>query len=488
MRAPASMATLSQPALLLAAGRAVGCAAAFAVPLVLARVLTQAEFGSYKQAFLIFGTLFGLAQLGMAESLYYFIPRSSRDAGRLIANSLVALAVAGLGCLALLVAFGARIARWLSNPELTELMVPLGLLVTLMLVSALLEIVMVSRKQHRAAALAYAGSDIVRTLCLIVSAVAFGTVYGIVIGAVLLAALRVGAMLVWLWREFGSELRLDIAVGVQQLAYALPFALAVGIEVVQINYHQYVVASHFDAAIFAIYAVGCTQIPVVDLITSSVGNVMMVRMAEDTSAGQRHAALSLWHQSVSQLALLIFPLVVFLLVAAREIILTLYTAAYVASVPIFMLWSLVLLPSVFAIDSVLRVHAQTRFLLWMNVVRLTLVAVSIGWFLSVFGLYGAVLVTLVSTVLVRGAGIVRMARLLGVSVSEVLPWSRLAGIALVAIVAAAPAYWVTREIVLAPFAALLASAAVYGTAYLVLCSAGFLLYRTEEICVALPES
>ena len=45
-----------------------------------------------------------------------------------------------------------------------------------------------------------------------------------------------------LWREFGRDFRIDLALLRQQLAYALPFALAVGIEVVLINYHQYVVA------------------------------------------------------------------------------------------------------------------------------------------------------------------------------------------------------------------------------------------------------
>ena len=61
-------------------------------------------------------------------------------------------------------------------------------------------------------------------------------------------------------------MRLDFDLWREQWAYALPFALAVGIEVIQPNFHQYVVASRFDAATFAIYAVGCLQIPLVDLI------------------------------------------------------------------------------------------------------------------------------------------------------------------------------------------------------------------------------
>ena len=77
----------SGPALWLVAGRGVGFVATFAVPLVLVRLFDQATFGTYKQLFLIYGTLFGLAQLGVAESLYYFVPRRPEEAGRHAANA-----------------------------------------------------------------------------------------------------------------------------------------------------------------------------------------------------------------------------------------------------------------------------------------------------------------------------------------------------------------------------------------------------------------
>ena len=61
----------------------------------------------------------------------------------------------------------------------------------------------------------------------------------------------------------------------------------------------------FDAATFAIYAIGCLQIPLVDLIVTSTVNVLMVKMAD---APRGDAALALWHDTVSRLAFLIFPL------------------------------------------------------------------------------------------------------------------------------------------------------------------------------------
>ena len=65
--------SIVKPALLVATGRGVALAAMFAVPMFFARVLAPAEFGTYKQFFLIHATLYGIG-LGLAEGLFYFLP------------------------------------------------------------------------------------------------------------------------------------------------------------------------------------------------------------------------------------------------------------------------------------------------------------------------------------------------------------------------------------------------------------------------------
>jgi O-antigen/teichoic acid export membrane protein len=260
---------ISKPACLLVAGRTIGFAASFIIPVLLVRTFNQAEFGTYKQLFLIYGTLYGLAQFGMAESLYYFVPRKPHEAGPYIANTLISLAVTGLACLGLLWFAEDRIVSWLGNPQLADHVVLLGAFLMLMLVSAAFEIVMVARKRHLTAAWTYGASDVARTILLVTPAFLHGGLRAVLWGGVAFGAVRVVAMVHWLRREYGADLKPSRALWRYQLAYALPFALAVGIEVLQANLHSYVVASKFDAATFAVYAVGCLQIPLVDLITTS---------------------------------------------------------------------------------------------------------------------------------------------------------------------------------------------------------------------------
>ena len=474
----------SRPAMLLVIGRSLGLATTFAIGIIFARLFDPADFGTYKQFFLVFATLYGVAQLGMAESLYYFVPRRGAETGRYVANAMLTLAIAGGLCLTLLYAGRFMIAGWFSNPELVSHLPILGLYLTLTLVTTVFEIVMVSRKHHLAAAVTYALSDVARTALFILPALVFLSLGAAFAGATAFAAIRLVVVFGSFWREFGRDMRIDLALWRHQLAYALPFALAVSVEIIQINYHQYVVASSVDAATFAIYAIGCLQIPLVDLIMSSTVNVMMVRMAEEKGQSGPHSgplantarpsgraaagqgARALWHDTVERLAFLLVPLAVFLVVMARPLIIGLFTETYASSVPIFTVWALAaVLPGILAVDGVLRVYAQNTFLLVTNVLRLGFVALFIGVFMSSFGLPGAVLVTLIGTMGVKLLGAARVASLMHIPLWQMLPWMRLAAITARALVAAIPAWWIANHMALSPMVALIAGGAAYTTIY-----------------------
>ena len=90
-------------------------------------------------------------------------------------------------------------------------------------------------------------------------------------------------------------------------------------------------------------------------------------------------------------------------------------------------------------DSVLRVHAQTRFLFVINVVRLSVILGSIVVLFRMFGLIGAVFATLLGQATARGAMLLRIGRLLQTGPARILPWGDLLKSALVAAGACLPA-------------------------------------------------
>lgn len=463
--------SIFRPAALLLAGRALGFVAAFGIPVVLARVFPVSEFGTYKQVFLIYGTLLAIAQIGMAESLYYFLPANPENGGRHAANTLAVLGFSGLACLALVWMVKSDIGSLFHNPSLPGYLPLAGAFLALSLAAILLEITMTARKRFRAAAGTYAVSEVLRAGFFLVPVALFGNLEALLWGAVLFAALRFVATIVYLRKHFGAALRTDWRVLGQQLAYALPFAVAVAIEVAQGNLHLYAVGNYFDPTLFAIYAVGCLQIPLVDLMMTSTSNVMMVRMQELRTSGSSGDVVGLWRDTTLKLALVFMPLVAVLLVLANPLIPLLYTRKYAASVPVFMVGTAMILLAAVMTDSVLRVYAQTRYLVVLNIVRLGVVAGTIMTLMALMGIIGAVVATVLATAVFKLLGLIRIRRLLNSSFTRVLPWGALLQTVLISFAAALPSlavkFWLTRS-GLAQVVVLLVSGIAYFAAYAVL--------------------
>ena len=453
-----------KPAMIIMGGRILGYAACFAIPIVLVRVFDQATFGTYKQLFLVFGTLFGLAQLGMAESLFYFVPERARRAGRYVSNALLVLAGAGALCAGGLWLFREPIAALMNNPQLVATLPYVGWYLLFMLMAAVLEIVMTARKQHRAASATYAASDIARAVLSIVPVLLVAQLEWLMAWAVVFAAARFLAALAYVLHEFGGDLRPRALLARRQAAYAGPFSVAVLIEMMQSQFHLYFVSAQFDAATFAIYAVACLQIPLVEFLSSSVGNVLMVRMRELAKVGAA-AVLAVWRDTVAKLARVLFPMVAVLLVTAHDFITTLFTAQYAASVPIFMVWSLGILFSAIPADCGLRVYAQNRYLIALNIVRLVVVVSLVAPLLGRFGLIGPAAATLLALGVFKLLATARVGALLGVSLSRALPWPSLARTFVLAAAATVPPLLVQAGTDWSPIATMLVCVPLYGVAY-----------------------
>ncbi len=327
-----------------------------------------------------------------------------------------------------------RLVAWLfSNDDLERLVAPGAIYFLFMMVAVPLEIVMICRERYRLASVSYAVSDLLRAAALVVPAIVTRDLRWLMIGAVCFASVRFAGSILYLRRTYGSELRPNRALLAEQLRYSLPFGLAVLVGTLQANFHHFVVSHSFDAATFAIFAVGCLQIPLIDFIATPMADVMMVKMTEARRDGAVARARALWHQAVSDLALLFLPLVGLLLVVADRLIVVLFTESYAASVPVFRISVLTILFTPLLIESVLRVHADTRFILLLNSLQLGVIAILIWPLLARFGLVGGVLVMVTAVFVVRVVGLLRLRHLLGSRFAELLPWPRLAKVVSIAV-------------------------------------------------------
>ncbi len=103
------------------------------------RLMSQAEYGVFKQAVLFTGTATNVANLGVGMSAFYFIPRHPERGGQVAFNILLYNLVAGWVPL-IVPSFYPQVLRMLfKTDELAPLALLLGLLVFLTMTASLVQ-------------------------------------------------------------------------------------------------------------------------------------------------------------------------------------------------------------------------------------------------------------------------------------------------------------------------------------------------------------
>ncbi len=445
--------------------RVASAAVSFAVPMVLARALVPASYGTFKQGWLLSQTLALMLPLGLTMSLYYFVPREPAHRDRFVAQTLWVHAALGLLAAGLLLAARPLVAAHLGNAELVRDLPLVAAFTGLVIAGAPLDIAWNATGRIGLAATARAATEAGRALCMIAGALLTGSVHGVFAGIAVATGVRAALAFALLGRRHG--LRGDLALLRRQAAYALPFGLAYLAIVPQQQWHLYAVAAAVPAAAFAVYGVGVFQLPVVDILYTPVSELLQIGLAEADGAGRgQRAALALFHEAVLQLAFAFLPVAGVLLVVAPDLVSFLFSERYAAAAPIFRLSIASIVLAALPLDGVMRARAQNRFMLALSVAKLGATLALVAGGLALLGPIGALAGWLAVEAGARGAMLWRAAQLLEARAADVLPWRPLGRVA-AATAVAMPACWVALRAPLpSAFMRLAAAGIAFAAAYL----------------------
>jgi O-antigen/teichoic acid export membrane protein len=389
----------------------------FALPLLLVRRLSQHEFGLYKQAFLIVGTALTTLPLGLGMSAFYFLPREHERRGTIVLNILVCYAVTGGAACLVFLLYPQSLAVIFNSAELVQYAPMIGLVSLLWLTSSFLEIVVIANQEARLASVFIIGSQFTKALLLLAAAIPYGSVSALLYAALIQGLVQTAILLRYLhsrfpgfWRDFNWTMMRE------QLAYALPLGFAALLLRTQSDVHNYFVSYRFGADVYAIYSIGCFNILLVDLLTDSIGSVMIPRVSYLQSLHRTREIIEVIARMTRKLAAVLFPLYVFLLITGREVIILLFTDRYVASWPIFAI-NLTVIPLALiasAYDPVIRAYPEHRyFLIRLRAVLLVVLLATLWLTTKYYGPIGAIAAVVGVSSIERLVTAVRYAKVLG---------------------------------------------------------------------------
>ncbi|MGC2238022.1 MAG: oligosaccharide flippase family protein [Pyrinomonadaceae bacterium] len=389
----------SQSAWLLFA-KTVGFFFSFLLPLLVVRLLDQHQVGLYRQAFQIIVNAIYILPLGFSMSAYYFLNREQERRGAAVFNILVFNFVVGaLACLALFL-YPQILGNIFQSAEMTRLAPSIGVVIWIWIFSMFLETVAIANREARLATFFIIFAQFSKTLLMVAAVLLFTTVDSFIYAAMIQGVLQAIILLIYLNYRFPHFWgRFDFAFFREQLIYALPFGLAGMLWTLQTDIHNYFVGYRFTEAEYAIYALGCFQLPLIAMLSESVISVLIPRMTELEAAGDKPEMIRLTARAMQKLAFFYFPIYVFMFITAETFIFTLFTHNYAASIPIFMI-NLTLLPlQIIVTDPVVRAYKELgRFLLVLRIFILIALVATLYFGIHHFGLSGMITIVVIVSI------------------------------------------------------------------------------------------
>lgn len=392
----------------------------FAIPLCLARLLSTTDYGTYKQFVLVSRTLYAVLPFGVVQSLYYFLPRGQHRRAYLGQTHLFVGVLAVLSMVGLAI-WGGQLGARIGNPELGHVRIWLALYSAGLLASLPFEITFTARGKTNLAAWSYVVSDAVRTAVMTLPVLfGFGLV-GLCIGLAAWATARWGATLLLTMRgEEGPAFSKEA--WKEQWRYALPFGIAMAVAVPQNYFHQYAVSASVDAAAFAVYSVGCFELPLIDLLYQPTTEILMVQIGELDAEGRTHEGAGVFRESSARLMLVFIPMALFLFASATDFITALFSEKYLASAHVFHIAVWAILLAGLPVDGALRARKFTGAILQSYVAKAIVAIPLVLLGLHFLGIVGAILAWVLGEVVGKALLMSKLPRAMESTFSELIPW------------------------------------------------------------------
>lgn len=328
-----------------------------ALTMLLSRVLTQSEYGVYRQAILYYTAVGGGLALGIPSSLMYFVPSSPGQSRAILADSLGITLLAGV----LFGSFCIAVSWVFPENRLSFLLPWVALYGISNLVLGLYPQFFLSQDRQWSV-LAFVGSLRFAVLLVVAVAICFNDSARQVLVWQTVALLVAGIVAIaFMWRESAGT----VSAGKfcrPILAYAVPCALASMLEGFAKSIDMVLVASMCSAREYAIFANGAFEVPMLGVLTGAATAVLLPSLVRHFQAGNRPAAFEIWQSIARRAMVYIFPIFALMYTFAPELMSLLFSEKYESSSSVFR-WYLLLLPArIVVFGAVFQAAGKTKLI------------------------------------------------------------------------------------------------------------------------------
>jgi O-antigen/teichoic acid export membrane protein len=301
---------------------------------ILSRYLSKEEYGTYRQVLYVYTTMMSIFTIGLPTVFYYFIPRLNISQQKTLVNSLnkMFLLLGALFSIALYL-LSSTIAELLKNPELAIGLKIFSPFPFFTLPTLGVEGIYTALRKTKIVTFYQIFSRVLMLLFIVLPVVLFNTNYIFAIIGWGVASFLTFVLAMHLKRSPYVKIEAEIIPNMYRTIYdySLPLmgAFIAGFFISSAD--QFFISRYYGTEAFAEYSNGCLSIPIVAIIAISIKKVLLPIFSKADVDGKINDATQIYVSAVNKSINLVFPIIIYAMYFAKEIMIIIYGIDYAAS-------------------------------------------------------------------------------------------------------------------------------------------------------------
>ena len=401
------------------------------LPVVLVRTLIPEEFGAYRLAWLIVGSLASALPFAIPDTLSVLLPRHGAYARQLIVRNMLLL-MGLLGCLAGL-GVGLVLSLFDTQSSLNQMPWLIGVFTAVWIFAVTLDSLPLANEEPLWQAKAIIVLALIRTAVAVAAAWWFRSLWAVMLAILVTASLRAWAV-IWYARRFAKNSALAAPQSAQESGKALmiehwrvaaPLGSSSLLYTIRRQADSWVAATVFSAVQFASFSLGSVLAPIVLVVRRAVSTTLLPSMSRNQSKGDLHLVLQANHRANEVVAGVVCPALALIWWFAPYLFTLVYTETYVDAALVLRVMTFVWLAQVIELNSLLLLTGTMGYAARIGI-PLTAFSFAVCWYGATrFGLLGASVGALLTAVLERALLLRGLSKALKLPLIELQPWPRL---------------------------------------------------------------
>lgn len=395
--------------------------------MLLSRLRTLHEYGTYSQILLVTNLMTSLLMLGLPNSINYFLARAESTLERekflsvYYTFSTILSFIVGI----VLVLLSPFIVKYFNNDYLVNFIYILAVYPWAKITMSSIENVLIVYKKTTTIMIYRISNSILILLTIYIIHVTNLTFESYMLLFILIETIYAISVYVIVKNIIGKfYIRLDKKLIRRILLFSVPIGLASIVGTLNIELDKLMIGRFLDTEQLALYTNASREMPVT-VISTSLTAVLLPQLARLLKNGEDYKAINLWANATVLSYIIINFISTGLFTFASDVIVLLYSDKYLAGTSVFRVFNLVLLLRCTYFGMILNAKGKTKFILYSSIISLGINCVLNFILFRIFGFVGPAIATFISQFVINLVQLIYTAKIMNVKFTQIFPWKRL---------------------------------------------------------------